>query len=606
VIRPCCGRVARLHEFYTKGMVRQIVGLCFVLALASCSSTGRKQKALAEGNAFFANGKDADAVAKYGEALKVDPRLALAYYGQGRSYLRMRNYSEAEGAFRRALDLLPPGTPERDDASIQLAYVLVHAWNESKLTEVERVAVDLCKRDAKSFEGRQLLGELALVRARKRGSTDVKFWNFLMEDAVDEFRIAANVRPNDAAVQLGLARSFAGKGMASDSEKAYRRTLALDKSKPEVYAELYRILIAQGKLPDAEQVLRNAIVTLPSHQGFSVMLAAHVLATDAAKAPPLIEQLKSKDTALPSPNLIAGDFYLRAGDLDRAKQEYQRCISAGKSELACRVRLIRIALFQNNARELKDSVQATLKADHNNVTARAVDDVFKLRAGDIDSAERELRRLLDTDTDGPFARYYLARIQVRQGQLSDASQTLTVALQRRPDYLQARLLLAEVQLALRNFTNAKESAEAVLEGQSNNAEARAILEAAKSEGKGSNVQVESYLSNPQWRNLTSKSSGGSAVGDLNPSIKDPVRLKDSVCDVAIAAFNKMKDKNYDRVELIQAVPGVWSTAALAEYVSLAVASRQNNGGTVNLLDPSRSAPRHGSGPMPTTYHSANA
>jgi tetratricopeptide (TPR) repeat protein len=555
----------QVRPLYNVSMTLRVVSLAFFLALTSCSPEATKQRYVSDADKLFSSGKYVEAAELYQKAIAIDPRLAHAYYGRGRCLLHLGNYNEAGGALHRAAELLPPSSSEYRDIDTQLAYALVHSWDDRQLAEVERVGVDLCKRDPKSFDGRRLLGDLSLIRARKRATTNAHLSEYYLDDALGEYRIALNVRPNDAYVALQLARALAVKGLLTESEQKYRAAIQLDKSVPDTYAELYRLLLAQEKLPEAEAVLQSAILDVPSHQGFALMLAAQTLVTNPNMAPPVIEQLKSKDTGLRAATLIAGDFYTRAGQLDRAKQEFGRCVAAKQFELACRVRLIRIATFENNQSDLEKLVKETLQLDRNNPAARTAGAVLKLKAGDTETAERELRKLLDMDTDGPVARYYLARIQARQGLLADASQTLELALQRQPDLVQARLLLARVQLSLRDYGDARRSAEAVLASHSENAQAKELLEAAKAAGMGPRSLADFYISEGEISKMDGLDLRLEPAAGASP-LTQPIRLQNSVCDAAVAAFNKLRAKDYERYDLVTDVPGVWSTAALTTYI----------------------------------------
>ncbi len=547
-------------------MARAIVTFGFLLAIISSCGSNANQYA-SNGDRLFANGKYREAAEMYGKALSLDARFATAHYGRGRCLQSLGDYPDAEGAFRRALELLPPNSAERQDTKVQLAYVLVHSWNDGALDEVEKVAVELCKRDPNSFDGRRLLGELALVRAHKRAS-NLRLCEFYVDDAINEYRIATKVRPKDALVTLELARSLAIKGLPAESEQVYWAATRLDKTDPQTYAELYRLFLAQGKLPEAEQVLRDAIFNVPAHQGFALMLAAQTLATNPAMALPAIEQLKVKQLGLPAANLIAGDFYVRAGQLDRAKQEYRRSISAKQYERACRVRLIEIATFQKNDADLKQLLQETLKADSTNATVIVADAVLKLKANDIDAAERELRTVLDVVPEGPIARYHLAKIQARQEQFTDAILTLQTALQRKPGFIQGRLLLAQLQFASEDYVNAQKSAQEVLTSQSDNADARIVFDAAKKAADRGIGALDPDTRGAVTSAMVSDGSGVSTDSKVTggASIQQPVELKDSVCDAAVAAFSKLRAKDYERFDLAAAVPGVWSTAALATYL----------------------------------------
>lgn len=550
-------------------MIRALITFIFLLAIAcSCSFDATKHKYVSNGDRLFANGKYGEAAKMYQKALSIDPRFAPAYYGRGRSLERLENFPEAEGAFRRALELLPPGSAEHQDAEVQLAYVLLHIPGGARMDEIEKAGVELCRRDPNSYDGRRLLGELAMIRARSSATINVKQCESFLDEALVEYRIAKNVRPDDAAVALGFARSLAVKGLPGEAEQVYRAALQNDKTRPEMYSELYRLLIAQEKFADAEQVLRDGICNVPSHQGFAVMLATQALATDPARALPFIEQLKVAELRLPAANLIAGDFYVRAAQLDRAKEEYRRSIAAKQFEHACRARLIQIAMFQNSAIDLTGLVQEMLKINSADPVALVADAVVKMKAGDTDTAERELQSALASDLKDPNAPYHLARLELQRGHLNLAKLSLQTALQRKPGFIPALLMLAQVQFASREYRDAQKSAEEVLASRSDNTQARIVLDAAKAVANRADQQVYPRTMDAVMNGLYSGASGVATESRVrsDPSAPQEIYLKDSVCDAALAAFNKLRARDYARFDLAAEVPGVWSPEALARYL----------------------------------------
>jgi tetratricopeptide (TPR) repeat protein len=346
----------------------------------------------------------------------------------------------------------------------------------------------------------------------------------------------------------------------AESEKAYRTALQLDNNVPDAYAELYRVLLTEGKLEEAAEDLKQAISHVPSYPGFALMLAAQALTTTPASAPPFIEQLKSRNLGLPAANLITGDFYVRDGHLERARQEYRNCFSNNKYALTCRARLIRMSLLENNRNGLNELAEETLQLDHGNTAALTAAAVMKGYAGDAQAAERGLRSLLDVVTDGPLARYYWAKIQVKQGQFDEALLNLDVASQRQPDFVRARLLLANVQFALRHYADARKSAEAVLAIQSDNAQAHKILDSAKSAGNDQ-VGPAKLSTRPGFA-----TSDVLANSESTAVLAQEIPLKDSVCDAAVAAFKKLRSQDYARIDLAAAVPGVWSTSDFSPFI----------------------------------------
>jgi tetratricopeptide (TPR) repeat protein len=568
VIMCASAAVALRWTPYNCGMRRPLIGSVIALllvALISCTSEATKRKYIVEADKLFSNGKYAEAEAMYERALAIDRRLGTAYSGAGRCLLQLGNYPKAKEALRRALDTLPRNSAEWKDTSVQLAYALVHEPNAEADGEVQRVAIDLCRSDPKSFDCHNLAGNLAFVRAQERADfSDTHWFDYFINDAIVHFQTVQTMRPKDVSASLQLARALGLKGSTEEAERAYRTVMKLDKISLGAYAELYRLLLAQNRLQDAEQVLRDAVSNVPSHQGFSVMLAAQALVTNPATALPLIEQLKSKDLSLPAANLIAGDYYLRDGQLDRAKQEYRRSISARQYEPACRMRLIQIAVYEKNESDLKKLTEETLKVDSTNPAAIVADAMIKLKAGDTENAERELRRVLDSDSEGPLARYCLARLQARQQLFSEATQSLEIALQRKPDFFQARLLLAQLQFSARDYEEAQKSAEKVLASHSGDAQAQMIINAARTPGVRPGGREDPFTRNAVLKDMDDETVG--VVDSMGGSDQYAIDLKNSVCDAEVAAFKKLRAKDYERFDLVTAVPGLWSTEALTQYI----------------------------------------
>ncbi len=74
-----------------------ILAIAALALLTSCSADPNKQKFkyLRSGEAYFEKGKYQEAVIEYRNALEIDPRLAVAHYQLGRTYLALKNPDSA-------------------------------------------------------------------------------------------------------------------------------------------------------------------------------------------------------------------------------------------------------------------------------------------------------------------------------------------------------------------------------------------------------------------------------------------------------------------------------------------------------------------------------
>src|SRR5438270_792514 len=135
---------------------------------------------------------------------------------------------EAVNAFRRAVELLPPDQNEHWDAVVKLSeiYLLVAREQKPVLDEVEKFCEQLLKRDANSFDGHRLKGDLHMARsvsayqvARKEEAVS------LLQAAVEEYSKANSIKGNEEGVLMQLARAHSALSEFDKAEALYRQVI---------------------------------------------------------------------------------------------------------------------------------------------------------------------------------------------------------------------------------------------------------------------------------------------------------------------------------------------------------------------------------------------
>src|SRR5580704_13165431 len=86
--------------------------LCCIVVLC-CMACRISESYLDRGNRFFAQGKYQDAALNYSKAIQKDPKNGEAFYGLGKTELKIGRTVEAYAALSNAADLLPA----RDDVA---------------------------------------------------------------------------------------------------------------------------------------------------------------------------------------------------------------------------------------------------------------------------------------------------------------------------------------------------------------------------------------------------------------------------------------------------------------------------------------------------------
>jgi len=179
----------------------------------------------------------------YGEAIRLDPRYALAY-------------AQLSAAWRQLAATWLAGAEANE------AY--------AKARNAAQTALSLAPDLAAAHEA---LGWVLLT-------PDLDF-----AAAEAEFRKAEKLAPADAGPKFALSFLFAAQGRLAEAENIMRQTLALDPLGVTRYLNLARILIAGGRYDEAEAALRNAIELQPAAARLHAYLTTlDVIRGDAAAA----------------------------------------------------------------------------------------------------------------------------------------------------------------------------------------------------------------------------------------------------------------------------------------------------------------------------------
>src|SRR5437868_2146190 len=180
----------------------------------------------------------------YGEAIRLDPRYALAY-------------AQLSAAWRQLAATWLVGGGEGNEGF-------------TKARNAAQTALSLAPDLAAAHEA---LGWVLLT-------PDLDF-----AAAEAEFRKAEKLAPADAGPKFALSFLFAAQGRLAEAENIMRQTLTLDPLGVTRYLNLARILIAGGRYDEAEAALRKAIELQPAAARLHAYLTTlDVIRGDAAAA----------------------------------------------------------------------------------------------------------------------------------------------------------------------------------------------------------------------------------------------------------------------------------------------------------------------------------
>jgi len=464
------------------------IALAALVALVSLSSCSRdpqvvKKRYLDRGNVYFEKAKYKEAAIMYRNAIQKDMKYGPAYYKLALTYIQLKQIGPAVGQLRRAIELLPVSSPDHWDSVIKISeiYLEAGAKDKSLMAEVEQNCKALLARDANSFDGHRLTADLDYVRAVQAfGSARREDGQKFLDDAVNEYRRADQIKGGQQGVQMQLARAMAAKGDYAGAEQLYRQVIDKDKTFQYGYQELYKLLMFQNKPDQAEAVLKSAAQNNPKQYAFLTALALHYsMLHRRDDMINVLQQIKAHAKDFDQAYLVVGDFYLRLGDGDSAIKEYREGIQKdSKKKLTYEKRIIETLMRQGKRNEAAEINQQILKDVPDDPDAKGLEATFLLDKGDIMQALQELQSVVTHAPDNPVAHYNLGRAFAARGEPEQARQQFAKAIELRPDYLMARLAMAQLEVARGNYDAALKAAQQVLAIDKNNVNARLIESAA--------------------------------------------------------------------------------------------------------------------------------
>jgi tetratricopeptide (TPR) repeat protein len=471
--------------------MRYLALLLASLTLLACSRDPNylKQKYLDSGNKYFDATRYKEASIMYRKSIEADRKFGPAYYHLALTNLKLLSIPNAVPALRRAIELIPPGTPDYDDATLKLCEIMIVASqgqtkNEQVLKDVKTMVAGLLKHKPNGWEGHKLNGDLDMLEAAKvyragNGAEAKK----TVDMAVSEYRQALASKPGDPIITLALGRTLVVDGESGEAETLFKSIVEKDKTNLNGYYELYRVYLSQRKIPEAEGILKSAINNNPKDTQLRLTLAQFYFGTNKREdLIRLLTQMKGNLKDFPDAYMQAGDFYMRVSDFDDAVKQYEDGIQKDPARRNNYLKHeIEVYIRQGKIDQAYNKNESCLKNDAKDPECRGLKATFLLDKGDKDDVNKAMGELQSVVTAKPnnyVARFNLGRAHFARAEYEQARQEFDAAIQLRPDYIPARLASTQVAMLRGDNDAALKSADETLKISPNSVQARVMKAAA--------------------------------------------------------------------------------------------------------------------------------
>ena len=420
--------------------------LC-VLPSACGDPAAAKAKHMQRAEELAAQGKNAEAILEYKNALKIDRRLGEARFKLAELQAKTGNVQAAGQEYLRAADLMP----DRADVQIKAASLLLLA---KEFEGARKYADAALKANPKEITA-SLIRAYALAGLR---DTDA---------AVKEIQDAMLSAPADARLQSTLGELKATEGNRKEAEAAFRKAVEMDPSSLGAKMALGYFLWSSRRLPEAEATLKEAVALKTDDPAANRLLSMFFLSQnrpDDAETP-LLRLVNAKDS---SATLTLADLYVRTNRPDRAKPLYES-LKAGKSSRSTAVgRLAELDYSAGRQAEAHAALDEQLKQSPDDPLLLTLKAQWLAREGRGDEAVEVAKRAAGVAPNSSAPQFVLGLAQSVRGDRDAAIAAYLEALRITPNMVAAEIEISRLLLEAGNIPEGLKHAEAARMAQPRN------------------------------------------------------------------------------------------------------------------------------------------
>jgi tetratricopeptide (TPR) repeat protein len=449
-----------------------IVVTVFMGSACSRDTQATKRRYVQSGDEYVAQGKFAEAVVEYRNALKMDARDGDTRYKLAGTLIKAGTPNLAYGEYLRAADLLPTNV----EAQVSAGNMCLIAGQFE---------------DAKSHADRALALNPTNVSAQiLRGNALAGLKDF--DAAIAQVQDAIKGDPNRIGSYADLGALQMAGGNAERAEQSFKDAIAVAPRSPEAHAAIANFYWATGRTADAEKSLREALALDPDnldiHRALSYMYVTLGRIKDA-EAPLKFVADHTKDL---NAQFLLADYYAQSGRAPEALKILEALEAEPKMYSAAMSRKAVVLYQLGKGAEADAALDQVLAKDAKNNAALEARAALLADRKMYDQALQSAQKAVAADPQSVSANFLIGRIQTLRGDSAAAMTAYNDALKLSPKYVAAQLELAKLELAANRPDEALRLAQAALVNRPRSAQATLIQSTAYL-SKGNAAAAESGL-----------------------------------------------------------------------------------------------------------------
>ncbi len=245
------------------------------------------------------------------------------------------------------------------------------------------------------------------------------------EKAAEYYRETLKRRPDHDWAMIGLADTFVARGEIDAAVAGYRKYLESDPQNAQILYRMAQVELDAGRDAEAEKGLRRTLEVEPKTARAEVGLAVVAFRRrDLPAAHAALDRALAIDPKAKHARYNRALIFESQGRLAEATTAYRQEIADHPADFKAFFNLGRLLEAMGDPTGALAALSDAVSVNENYAVGRLFLGRALLATGDLAGAEREARRGLELDADGPFVplgHYVLADVYSRQGRGGDAA-----------------------------------------------------------------------------------------------------------------------------------------------------------------------------------------
>lgn len=295
------------------------------------------------------------------------------------------------------------------------------------------------------------------------------------QEAVMEFRAAADIDKDSAAAHWGLARAFENLGQFNETIEELRKTSELAPENLEAKTKLgnYYLLVQPPMIAETEKILEE-IFAKDTNFIEGHILKASLFAAQGKSEKEVLDVLNQAIALNPNRTesyISLARYFMKQDKAKDAETAIQKGISVNPNVALGYIEYGRFLGFADRPAEAEAQFKKATEVEPKNIEAREAIAEYYVAQKQFDKAEIAYKDLVQVQENSPESRVSLANFYAQIGRKDEAVSIFNEILTEKPEYVRARYRLGEIYLTQKENDKVSEQIEALLKINDKDAEA---------------------------------------------------------------------------------------------------------------------------------------